>query len=156
MSLQGWLKAFKLKALSHPCKWHWPDLLTCRATGKNRQLSGSSSPGARISWIIIKRTNKGGKWFYWPNLISCLQDLAAYKSYKDKAVMMAARSLIQLYRTTHPELLHRKDRGRPTEATAELLETGRKYGETSVKVRCLRLLNFFACILISPGCLKIW
>merc|ERR1712108_94942 len=62
-----------------------------------------------------------------------LQDLAAYKSYKDKAVMMAARSLIQLYRTTHPELLHRRDRGRPTEATAELLETGRKYGETSVK-----------------------
>ena len=35
--------------------------------------------------------------------------------------MMAARSLIQLYRTIHPELLHKKDRGRPTEATAELL-----------------------------------
>ena len=64
-----------------------------------------------------------------------LRDLAAYKSYKDKAVMMAARSLIQLYRTTHPELLHKKDRGRPTEATAELLEAGRKYGEVSVKVR---------------------
>jgi len=63
-----------------------------------------------------------------------LRDLAAYKSYKDKAVMMASRSLIQLYRTTHPELLHKKDRGRPTEATAELMTTeGRKYGEISVK-----------------------
>ena len=39
-----------------------------------------------------------------------LRDLAAYKSYKDKGVMMAARSLIQLYRSTHPELLHKKDR----------------------------------------------
>jgi len=39
-----------------------------------------------------------------------LKDLAEYKSYKDKAVMMAARSLIQLYRTIHPELLHKKDR----------------------------------------------
>ena len=83
-----------------------------------------------------------------------MQDLAAYKSYKDKAVMMAARSLIQLYRTTHPELLHRKDRGRPTEATAELLETGRKYGETSVKVRCLRLLNFFCMHYYNPRLFK--
>ena len=55
-----------------------------------------------------------------------LRDLAEYKTYKDKAVMMASRSLIQLYRTIHPELLHKKDRGRPTEATAELLSTGLK------------------------------
>ena len=55
-----------------------------------------------------------------------LKDLAEYKSYKDKAVMMAARSLIQLYRTIHPELLHKKDRGRPTEATAELLSASLK------------------------------
>jgi len=62
-----------------------------------------------------------------------LRDLAEYKSYKDKAVMMAARSLIQLYRSVHPELLHKKDRGRPTEATAELLSAGLKYGEDSAK-----------------------
>ena len=55
-----------------------------------------------------------------------LRDLAEYKSYKDKAVMMAARSLIQLYRSVHPELLHKKDRGRPTEATAEILSAGLK------------------------------
>jgi len=48
-------------------------------------------------------------------------------------VMMASRSLIQLYRTANPELLHKKDRGRPTEATAELLESGKKYGEFSAK-----------------------
>ena len=55
-----------------------------------------------------------------------LRDLAEYKSYKDKAVMMAARSLIQLYRSVHPELLHKKDRGRPTEATVALLSVGLK------------------------------
>ena len=62
-----------------------------------------------------------------------LRDLAQYKSYKDKAVMMAARSLIQMYRTIHPELLHKKDRGRPTEAMAETLSVGLKYGEGNVK-----------------------
>ena len=41
-----------------------------------------------------------------------LQDLAQYKSYKDKGVMMAARSLIGFFRETNPELLHKKDRGR--------------------------------------------
>jgi len=62
-----------------------------------------------------------------------LRDLAEYKSYKEKSVMMAARSLIQLYRTIHPELLHKKDRGRPTEANAEILATGLKYGEENAK-----------------------
>merc|ERR1719471_2768094 len=46
-----------------------------------------------------------------------LQDLAEYKTYKDKGVMMASRSLITLFRSLAPELLHKKDRGRPTEAT---------------------------------------
>ena len=39
-----------------------------------------------------------------------LQDLAGYKSYQDKSVVMAARSLIQLFRSVRPELLSRKDR----------------------------------------------
>merc|ERR1719450_429060 len=46
-----------------------------------------------------------------------LQDFAEYKTYKDKGVMMASRSLITLFRSLAPELLHKKDRGRPTEAT---------------------------------------
>ena len=37
-----------------------------------------------------------------------MRDLAQYKSYKDKGVMMAARSLIALYRASNPELLHKK------------------------------------------------
>ncbi|XP_059141085.1 protein SDA1 homolog [Physella acuta] len=49
-----------------------------------------------------------------------LRDLVQYKLHRDKAVMMAARSLVQLFRKTNPELLHRKDRGRPTEAQKEL------------------------------------
>ena len=39
-----------------------------------------------------------------------LADLAGYKTYRDKGVVMAARSLIQFYRSVRPELLRRKDR----------------------------------------------
>merc|ERR1711881_542068 len=46
---------------------------------------------------------------------------------------MAARSLISLYRTTQPELLHKKDRGRPTEALVEANAASRKFGETNAK-----------------------
>ena len=60
-----------------------------------------------------------------------MRDLAQYKSYKDKGVMMAARSIIALYRATNPELLHKKDRGRPTEASEELRT--KRYGETVAK-----------------------
>ena len=34
----------------------------------------------------------------------------SYKKYKDKSVMMASRSLIQLFRTVNPSLLARKDK----------------------------------------------
>ena len=39
-----------------------------------------------------------------------LQDLTSYKNYKNKTVMMAARSLIHLYRDINRDMLHRKDR----------------------------------------------
>lgn len=39
-----------------------------------------------------------------------MQDLAQYKKYRNKAVVASARSLIQLYRSNNPELLHKKDR----------------------------------------------
>ena len=42
--------------------------------------------------------------------VDLIQDLAGYKSYRDKSVVMAARSLIQLFKSVHPELLNRKDR----------------------------------------------
>lgn len=48
-----------------------------------------------------------------------LQDLTQYKSHKDKGVMMAARSLIALFRDKNPALLAKKDRGAPTELDAE-------------------------------------
>ncbi|KAH8370898.1 hypothetical protein KR093_005509 [Drosophila rubida] len=60
-----------------------------------------------------------------------LQDLAMYKTYKEKSVMMAARSLISLYREQLPALLHKKDRGRPTEAQAERKVLA--YGERDVQ-----------------------
>ncbi|KAK3696721.1 hypothetical protein QZH41_013081 [Actinostola sp. cb2023] len=49
-----------------------------------------------------------------------LQDLSQYKKSKDKSVMMASKSLIQLFRSLNPELLHKKDRGKPTESTREM------------------------------------
>lgn len=56
-----------------------------------------------------------------------LQDLTEYKGSKSKAVMMAARSLISLYREVAPEMLQRKDRGK----TASMeLQHGEKGGPT--------------------------
>jgi len=60
-----------------------------------------------------------------------LRDLAQYKNYRERSVMMAAKSLIHVYRSSMPNLLHKKDRGRPTEATLEI--TTRKYGEVDAK-----------------------
>lgn len=57
-----------------------------------------------------------------------LQDLAEYRNYRERAVMMASRALVHLFRNIRPQLLRRKDRGRPTEATEELTEM--KYGGT--------------------------
>lgn len=39
-----------------------------------------------------------------------LRDLVQYKKYKERSVMMAAHSLIHLYRQHQPELLHKRDR----------------------------------------------
>ena len=59
-----------------------------------------------------------------------LQDLVDYKSSKNKGIVMASRSLIQLYRSLNPELLHRKDRGRPN-SDAESL--AKEYGTSDAK-----------------------
>lgn len=53
-----------------------------------------------------------------------LQDLTAYKGSKSKAVMMAARSLIALYREVAPEMLTKADRGK--NATMDLIHNGSK------------------------------
>ncbi|XP_046669883.1 protein SDA1 homolog isoform X2 [Homalodisca vitripennis] len=60
-----------------------------------------------------------------------LRDLVQYKSHRERSVMMAARSLIQLYRHTMPKMLHKKDRGRPTEASVELKM--KNFGEIDVQ-----------------------
>lgn len=39
-----------------------------------------------------------------------LRDLAQYKNYRERSVMMAAKSLIHVYRASMPNLLHKKDR----------------------------------------------
>lgn len=56
-----------------------------------------------------------------------LHDLAQYKSYRDKNVSTAAKSLIHLFRTVNPDMLARKFRGKPTEETQELKVL--QYGE---------------------------
>ncbi len=60
-----------------------------------------------------------------------LQDLVAYKSSKNKGVMMAAKSLVSLYRSLNPELLLRKDRGKPSESAQETKV--KDYGELDAK-----------------------
>jgi protein SDA1 len=60
-----------------------------------------------------------------------LRDLAQYKSHRNKNVVMAARSLIQLYRGIHPDLLHKKDRGRLTMAAVG--QKPLEYGELEAK-----------------------
>lgn len=47
-----------------------------------------------------------------------LQDLAQYKSHRDKGVMNAARSLIGLFRDVNPEMLRKKDRGKAAASAA--------------------------------------
>lgn len=56
-----------------------------------------------------------------------LEDLVRYKQYKERSVMMAARSLIGTFRRIMPDLLRKKDRGRPTEANIMIKPS--KYGE---------------------------
>ncbi|XP_011732004.2 protein SDA1 homolog isoform X3 [Macaca nemestrina] len=60
-----------------------------------------------------------------------LQDLAQYKTHKDKNVMMSARTLIQLFRTLNPQMLQKKFRGKPTEASMEARV--QEYGELDAK-----------------------
>jgi len=56
-----------------------------------------------------------------------LQDLVQYKTTRNKTVMMAARSLLHLYRNVDASLLMKKDRGRPQESG--ILDEGTKdYG----------------------------
>ncbi|KAL3985308.1 SDA1 family protein [Acanthocheilonema viteae] len=49
-----------------------------------------------------------------------LRDLTDYKRFKNKNVSMAARAIITLFRAINPKLLHRKDRGKPTQKLKDL------------------------------------
>lgn len=60
-----------------------------------------------------------------------LRDLVEYKTYRDRSVMMAARSLIHVYRLSMPKLLHKKYRGRPTAASIEIKV--KQFGEINAK-----------------------
>ncbi|XP_063165835.1 protein SDA1 homolog [Candoia aspera] len=60
-----------------------------------------------------------------------LQDLAQYRSHKNKNVMMSARTLIHLFQSLNPQMLQKKFRGKPTEATSEAKI--HEYGELDVK-----------------------
>ncbi|XP_067324665.1 protein SDA1 homolog [Anolis sagrei] len=60
-----------------------------------------------------------------------LQDLAQYRSHKNKNVMMSARTLIHLFRSLKPQMLQKKFRGKPTEATLEAKI--HEYGELDAK-----------------------
>ena len=60
-----------------------------------------------------------------------LEDLCEYKANKHKGVTMAARSIIQLFREANPDLLPRRERGKPGEAHDPDAKV-REYGEQAV------------------------
>ncbi|NXX93439.1 SDA1 protein, partial [Centropus bengalensis] len=60
-----------------------------------------------------------------------LQDLVQYKTHKNKNVMMSARTLIHLFRSLKPEMLQKKFRASPTEASLEAKI--HEYGELDAK-----------------------
>ncbi|GAB6022867.1 Protein SDA1 [Chamberlinius hualienensis] len=60
-----------------------------------------------------------------------LSDISRYKNNKSKSIAMAAKSVIQLYRVLNPNLLHKKDKGRPTQGTVNL--EAREFGQISAK-----------------------
>jgi protein SDA1 len=62
-----------------------------------------------------------------------LGDLVQYRTYKDKAVSYAAKSLTQLFRETNPQMLQRKLRGKPTEEMYVEAGKVRQYGEIDAK-----------------------
>ncbi|CAG0879079.1 unnamed protein product [Cyprideis torosa] len=64
-----------------------------------------------------------------------LQDLGGYRSHREKAVSMAAKSLISTFRDSMPELLKKKERGRPTEASVEqlALRDGTEFGQLEAR-----------------------
>lgn len=65
-----------------------------------------------------------------------LEDLVQYKDDRDKGVVIAARSLMALYREVHPKLLRKKDRGRfAAEAVQKgIVEPAPAYGMTKYAV----------------------
>lgn len=60
-----------------------------------------------------------------------MDDIAGFKNNKNKNIAMASKSIIQLYRVLNPNLLNKKDKGKPTLAGSEhaVLE----YGELNAK-----------------------
>nr|CAH7760396.1 unnamed protein product [Callosobruchus chinensis] len=60
-----------------------------------------------------------------------MRTLVDFKTHRERSVIMAARSLIQLFRNIRPEILHRKDRGKPTEAMDEIESLN--YGKLEAK-----------------------
>jgi protein SDA1 len=77
----------------------------------DRFISDSSRPEAIAAGLNTVRAMAARS----PHALSpdLLRDLAMYKQDRDKAVAAAARALITVYRSANPELLAKRDRGRP-------------------------------------------
>ncbi|KCV67702.1 hypothetical protein H696_05810 [Fonticula alba] len=59
------------------------------------------------------------------------RDLARFKTYRDKGVMTAAKSLINLLREVNPLLLHKRDRGKTAQENIKTFQAP-VYGDTGV------------------------
>ncbi len=125
-----------------------PDILQsiCKTIANNFITERNSGEVMAVGFVSIKTKKKDFVLFFLFSLNTIreicskcylamdedlLHDLAKYKSYRDKSVSASARSLIQLFREKNPQLLERKDRGKPTEFQRDLIPLN--YGQTNPK-----------------------
>lgn len=91
-----------------------------------------------------------------------MQDLTAYKKYKEKAVASAARSLITLFREIAPYMLEKKDRGRGADLDARPMQYGAGQIRVSTAiaflpnaVQTIRLQHFYPLDVFRGECLSL-
>lgn len=112
-----------------------PDVLTpvIRKLAHEFVHPGVSSQVIAAGLNAVREICRRQPWAMEPDL---LEDLVEYRKSKDKGVMVASRSLLQLYREVNPDMLRRRERGKVAtmnaiagkDNPAALLEYGRERG----------------------------
>ncbi|XKL67457.1 hypothetical protein PGB90_002948 [Kerria lacca] len=107
-----------------------PDIMepVLKTLANNFVTEGNSSDVIAIGLNTIRETCQRAPLIMNEDL---LKDLVSYKRHRIRSVSMAAQSLIHVYRLSMPNMLHKRDKGRPNEATLEIKAL--QYGEVDIK-----------------------